>query len=287
MKLLSSKRIAFIVLILLLFVTLAYIILYTGITGGASGTTITTYYSKTIAYMNRTINYIKYKRPAYDIKPSDLLEAHDVLMKEYIRLLNTRGVKYEELVKLETYLNLSKTNNILYNVSMDWPSIWNILSSSLKALSQMDIDRALDIYRANKYRILYFRKQLNDTLYLLENTRYVEYTPVVHQQVVNYTISVIQDILELVDEYIKLMELLLQYEEELDTALKTGNSTLVRDIGLQISERISIEKFDGLINYVSDFLSQLLSGVPVQKTVTGTQTVPQGGGGRSGGIAND
>ncbi len=280
-------KILLLALTIALILTIAYTILFGGFAQSLTGEEHSIYYRKTIRYMNKTAYYIAIKKPALDVDPSDLLKIHEYYIREYNKLLNTRGVKYEELATLETYLNLSKTVNNLYNMSLDWPSIWVVLTKSTEALSEMDIDKALSLYKANEHRILALRESVNETLTILEHTKYVKYTPIEHQKVVNYTIDVLKKILDLLDEYIKLMELLKYYHSSLSNAIQTRNSTEIKNIGETIAEQIDLEKLDGLTGNVSDFLSQLLSGLPERSSSQSTQPYAGEGGGYTGGPAND
>lgn len=282
-------RILLILLLILLILTSLYLVIlviYNGNVQSLKNQDYTIYYEETINYMNRTTSYINDKKPALDIDPGKLLKLYDYYVREYNRLLNTRGVKYEKLVVFETYLNLSKTVNNLYNISLDWPSIWIVLVRSSQSLSRMDIEKALKLYNANKPRLYMLRDTIKYTIELINYTKYTIYTPIRHQKVINYTLVVLINIRDLLDEYIKLMELLNHYYPQLDKAFKTGNSTIIKEIGEIITEQLDLEKLDGLINDISDFLSQLLSGLP-SKTRTQTTYPYQGGGGYEGGIPND
>lgn len=246
-------------LIVLLAAIIVYM-LYVGIFGGALGQQNMDYnkrFEETNYYLNKTSNYIDEKKYGYDINYKKLVQLLDFYNSEYNKLLSTPGTSYDTIKTLEAYRNLTKATNELYDVTMDLPSIWAKMISSARHLEALEIDKATSQYDDIAFRISYVREKLVKALYILTHTNYTYYIKPEHQDTVEYAINVINETLKILDEYLKLMNIVKDYSNQLSSS---NINKIARELGEKLVESIDLENLGPIKDLVSNFITKLLSG---------------------------
>lgn len=244
-------------------------------------------YQESISYLNKTSSHIQYKNPSYDVDPADLLKLHKYIKEEKIRELNTPGTPYRELVTVITYENITIVSRKLFNVTMDLPIIWAGMEKSLDELSNLNIKKSLNIYYDMKLRLYNIVHELNESLKILKHVREKGILLDDHNTTINYSIMVINDTLNTILEYIKLMEILSSNIENIEN--NNTNQTLLK-LAESITKQVDMEKLKPFARQISMFLTKLSMGEIVKKQKTNmTNTENPGGisGGYSGSMEDD
>ncbi len=279
-------KIALIASILLFLIYLGFLGLFTSVIG-IKQYDYNKIFNKTVKYLNTTAYYIDVKKPGYAIRVDELYKLRDFYRERYNQLMNTPGTSYNELMVVETYKNLSDTTNILYNASLDLPSVWSAMKKSAARLRDMDIEGAVNIYNAIQYRLRLICSELNTSLKILLHTKYKQYTPLEHRRAVNYTINVVNKTLETLLEYMKLMNLI---NSNLDKLLNSTNNNTYVAISRLIKSRIDFEKLGPLANDIAGFVTKLASGYKGKAGVETPYSNKSGkgySGGYSGSVSDD
>ncbi|ADI32352.1 hypothetical protein [Staphylothermus hellenicus] len=244
-------------------------------------------YQESISYLNKTSLHIQYKNPSYDVDPADLLKLHKYIEEEKVRILNTPGISYKELTTVDTYGNITIVSRKLFNITMDLPIIWAGMEKSIDELSNLNIRKSLNIYYEMKSRLYNIVNELNESLKILIYVREKGILLDDHNTTVNYSIMVINDTLNTILEYIKLMEILSSNIENMEN--NNTNQTLLK-LAESIAKQVDMEKLKPFAKQISMFLTKLSMGEIVKKQKTNmTNTENPGGisGGYSGSMEDD
>lgn len=226
-------------------------------------------FNKTIEYTSSLTICIDARKPCLGIRGSELIKIHSLLNHRFNELLNKRGVEYYVLATHETYLNISRVNNILYNVSIDLNIIWSSIVKSTEELELMRIDNALKIYRSSRFVIEKILRDLERVLSVLENTDYHRYVYVEQAILLNNTLITMSSLFELLREYYELMSTLDRYRDMI------YNIDSLRNVSQILLVNIDVNKLGYLSIKVSNFLSQLKALAESSGLTSGeTTTVP-------------
>lgn len=244
-------------------------------------------YYESIMYLNKTSSHIAYKRPSYDVDPADLIRLHKYIEKEKIKMLNTPGTPYNELTILLTYENITIASAKLYNVTMDLPIIWVGIGKSIDELSSLNIRKALKIYYEMKLRLYIVVSELSESIELLKYAREKGVLLDDHNSTVNYAIMVTNDTLNVILEYIKMMELISMNIGNLEN--NANNQTLI-NLAETIAKQIDLDKLKPFAKEISIFITRLSMGEIIRRQNTNTTSTENSGGisgGYSGSIEDD
>lgn len=211
------------------------------------------YYNKTLNYTQLLITCIISKKPCYSIDAPDLIKTYRFFSKEFNELLNSRGVNYTDIAKVEAYLNISIVNNILYNVSIDLGIMWNDVLKSTEELEVLRVENALKIYRDNRVVIEKTMFDLSNALGIIRNTKYDRYTHINLSKLLDELLTILNNTYGVILEYYELMNIIDTHRDNL-----YSNSGLQHVVELLVRE-IDVNKLGELSMKISNFITQLKS----------------------------
>ncbi|MEM1676004.1 MAG: hypothetical protein QXX35_02825 [Desulfurococcaceae archaeon] len=241
--------------VIIIVISIIYVVLENYFTNKSIGFEVdeNVYYIKTLNYSNVLLKCIVDKKPCYLVDPRDLYRTHGFIKRRFNEFLNTRGIDYYTLARLETYFNISFVNNKLYFISIDLSSAWSIVLKTSDELELLAIDSALNMFRNNRLLFERLLRDLDSVITTLENTKYSIYISSEYIPVYTQLSYVSRNMYELILEYYELMNILDSNREELYKPDGLRNTTLL------ILSEIDVSKLDVLSIKISNFITQLKS----------------------------
>jgi len=275
---------------ILIFLPLIFVLLFIGYyvavqnPASSSQINVSSYYDKVIKYLNKTSSCVETMSPPLDIDYREIVRINNIYHEEYNRILNRPGVFYDDLMTLEAYMNVSDTTIILYNTSLDLTSIDGGMKESMVKLRNMDVSGSISVYESIRQELFRAINNLELSLNILNNTKYMDYMWFDHQQQINRSIDVIRSKLDMLKEYRDLMELLKNYQYNLTNP---SNQTLTQ-IAKKIMEEIDLNKLGPYAQDLAIFLSKLVSQQkPLESNESNRTSAGGPYGGYSGSLEDD
>ncbi len=206
-----------------------------------------------------TAEYLKYKNSIDKKYMDNIVYVTDKIKETRNKLLETPGLSYDELMRVDSYYNLSIATLYTARRLDDYNGVYPKIKKSLELLGENRVDDAIVLYVSMKPVLIRIYNDFDKALKILEETK-TNYFPDKHLEKYKILYEELKKEVGFLREYMKLMDKLITNSNALRNSGGTATISLSSGLGRELMHEIDLSKFGELSGSVSNFLTNLASG---------------------------